>query len=74
MQVIREAGERYGCALAGWWIDDAVTGYYSAAPPWRSMWRALKVYVSSCMCHHVTMRSCDDVMMWYYDDVMVLTR
>eukprot|EP00802_Teleaulax_amphioxeia_P014565 Tamp_14633.p2 GENE.Tamp_14633~~Tamp_14633.p2 ORF type:complete len:235 (+),score=33.58 Tamp_14633:198-902(+) len=42
MQVIREAGERYGCALAGWWIDDAVTGYYSAAPPWRSMWRALK--------------------------------
>ena len=51
MQVIREAGERYGCGLAGWWIDDAVTGYYSAAPPWRRMWRALKVSL------------CDDVMM-----------
>lgn len=42
VQVIQEVGERYGTGLAGWWVDDAVTGYYSAAPPWRRMWRALK--------------------------------
>ena len=26
MSVVEEVGERYGDLLAGWWIDDAMTG------------------------------------------------
>ena len=42
LRVISEVGTRYGAGLAGWWIDDAMTGYYPAAAPWRRMWPALK--------------------------------
>jgi hypothetical protein len=40
--IVQEIGGRYGKSLAGWWIDDGMTGYYPWRAPFRKMWRALK--------------------------------
>jgi hypothetical protein len=40
--VIREAGERYGERLAGWWFDDGSTNYYYRSAPWEDLARAAK--------------------------------
>jgi hypothetical protein len=40
--VIREAGERYGERLAGWWFDDGSTNYYYRSAPWEQLARAAK--------------------------------
>jgi len=40
--IVSEMGKRYGNGLAGWWIDDGMTGYYPWRAPFRKMWRALK--------------------------------
>ncbi len=41
-RLIREAGERYGERLAGWWFDDGAVVYYPRNPPWASLTRAAK--------------------------------
>ena len=40
--IVQEIGHRYGENLAGWWIDDGMTGYYPWRAPFRKMWKALK--------------------------------
>ena len=40
--IVREAGERYGERLAGWWFDDGAVSYYPRNPPWESLARAAK--------------------------------
>jgi hypothetical protein len=40
--IVHEIGGRYGESLAGWWVDDGMTGYYPWRAPFRKMWRALK--------------------------------
>ncbi len=40
--IIREAGERYGDKLAGWWFDDGSTNYYYRSAPWESLAKAAK--------------------------------
>ncbi len=40
--MIREAGERYGERLAGWWFDDGAVSYYPRNPSWESLVRAAK--------------------------------
>jgi len=35
--IIREAGERYGRDLRGWWFDDGAINYYYRSPPWESL-------------------------------------
>jgi hypothetical protein len=40
--IVREAGERYGEDLAGWWFDDGSTNYYYRSAPWEALARAAK--------------------------------
>lgn len=40
--IIREAGERYGDRLAGWWFDDGTINYYYRSAPWESLARAAR--------------------------------
>ncbi len=40
--IIREAGERYGTGLAGWWFDDGALNYYYRNPDWRALAAAAK--------------------------------
>ena len=35
--LIKDAGQRYGKRLAGWWFDDAMFTYYPLNPPWQQM-------------------------------------
>ena len=41
-KMIREAGERYGRGLAGWWFDDGAVNYYYRTAPWPELSRAAK--------------------------------
>jgi hypothetical protein len=41
-RMIREAGERYGEGLAGWWFDDGAVNYYYRTAPWPELSRAAK--------------------------------
>ena len=40
--IVREAGERYGDRLAGWWFDDGAVTYYPRNPPWEDLARAAR--------------------------------
>jgi hypothetical protein len=40
--IVREAGERYGDTLAGWWFDDGSINYYYRSAPWEQLTRAAK--------------------------------
>lgn len=40
--IIKEAGDRYGEQLAGWWFDDGATRLYPRNAPWESLHRAAR--------------------------------
>lgn len=40
--MIREAGQRYGDRLAGWWFDDGAISYYYRSAPWERLATAAK--------------------------------
>ena len=40
--IVREAGERYGRGLRGWWFDDGATNYYYRSPPWEALTEAAR--------------------------------
>jgi hypothetical protein len=41
-RIVREAGQRYGSRLAGWWFDDGMVTYYHRSPDWRTLTAAAK--------------------------------